>query len=80
MARRSDVDTSNEIVRLMVLQLRIQVGSQSNAIIELSRAGFAPIRIAELLGTTQGTVNVALQRAKKTAAQARTGRGRSGDA
>jgi DNA-directed RNA polymerase specialized sigma24 family protein len=32
----------------------------------MSRAGFGPSRIAELLDTTANTVNVTLQRAKKT--------------
>jgi len=58
-------DPLEEIVRLLTLQLRRNVESQSEAIFELSRAGFGPTRIAELLGTTPGTVNVSLQRAKK---------------
>jgi DNA-directed RNA polymerase specialized sigma24 family protein len=62
---RKEVDTQEEIVRLLVAQLRLQLGNQSAAIIELSRAGFGASRIADLLGTTPGTVNVALQRAKR---------------
>lgn len=47
--------------------------TQAEVIIELSRAGFAPSRIADLLGTTSNTVNVALVRAK-----AKTSTGRKG--
>jgi DNA-binding CsgD family transcriptional regulator len=32
----------------------------------LSRVGFGPKRIADLLGTTPNTVNVTLQKAKKS--------------
>jgi len=59
------VDTQEEIVRLMVLHLRRSVESQSQAIEDLSKAGFAPARIAVLLGTTANTVNVQLAKAKK---------------
>jgi len=61
------VDLLEEVVRLLVLGIRKNAGSQSAAILELSRAGFGASRIAELLGTTPNTVNVALQRAKKRA-------------
>lgn len=54
-----------EIVRLMVLQLRMQLPTQADVISELHRGGFGPARIAQLLGTTPNTVNVAIQRAKK---------------
>jgi DNA-directed RNA polymerase specialized sigma24 family protein len=55
----------DELVRLLVLQLRIQQGQQQQTIVALDQAGFGPKRIAQLLGTTPGTVSVALQRAKK---------------
>jgi DNA-directed RNA polymerase specialized sigma24 family protein len=42
----------------------MQTESQSDAIADLGKAGFGPSRIAELLGTSAGTVNVALSRAK----------------
>jgi DNA-directed RNA polymerase specialized sigma24 family protein len=64
MARSEELSRDEEIVRLLVTQLRLQVGSQATAIAELTRAGFGPTRIADLLGTTPGTVNVANQRAK----------------
>jgi hypothetical protein len=54
-----------EIVRLMAIQLRRDVGSQAEAIEEMSKAGFGPTRIAELLGTTPNTVNVAISSSKK---------------
>lgn len=59
------MDAQEEIVRLLALQLRRSVDSQSQAIEELSRAGFGPARIAELLGTTANTVNVQLAKAKR---------------
>lgn len=60
------MDYQDEIVRLLVIQMRSQFESQADVIRELSRAGFGPKRIAELLGTTPGTVNVTLAKAKKT--------------
>ena len=59
------MDAQEELVRLKVLELRARSESQADAIRELSRAGFAPARIAELLGTTQGTVNVTIAKAKR---------------
>lgn len=53
-----------EIVRLLTVQLRRDSVSQAQAIEELSKAGFGPSRIAELLGTTPNTVNVAISSAK----------------
>jgi hypothetical protein len=49
----------------VALQIRLQLGNQSQAIIEMDRAGLGAGRIAELLGTTPNTVNVALNRAKR---------------
>jgi DNA-directed RNA polymerase specialized sigma24 family protein len=59
------VDQSEEVVRLLAIQLRRDSESQAEAIEELYRAGFGPSRIAELLGTTPNTVNVAISTAKK---------------
>jgi hypothetical protein len=64
--RRSEPKRDDEVARLLAIQLRLQMGSQSACIAELSRAGFGPTRIAELLGTTPNTVNVTLQKAKKS--------------
>ena len=38
--------------------------SQAEAIVEMNKIGIGPSRIAEIMGTTPGTVNVAIQRAK----------------
>jgi hypothetical protein len=57
-------DPQEEIVRLLALQTRLQFESQAEAIREFSKAGFGPARIADLLGTTPGTVNVTLAKAK----------------
>ncbi len=54
-----------EIVRLLAIQVRRSTESQAQAIEELNRADFGPTRIAELLGTTPNTVNVAISNAKK---------------
>lgn len=59
------MDPQEEIVRLLAIQLRRSVESQAQAIEELSKAGFRPARIAELLGTTSNTVNVQLAKSKK---------------
>jgi DNA-binding NarL/FixJ family response regulator len=59
------VESIEEVVRLLAIQLRRETESQAQAIQELSRAGFGPTRIAELLGTTPNTVNVAISAAKK---------------
>jgi DNA-directed RNA polymerase specialized sigma24 family protein len=63
------VDAQDEIVRLLAIQVRNQFENQADAIRELSKAGFGPKRIAELLGTTPGTVNVTLAKAKQRAAR-----------
>ena len=59
------MDAQEEIVRLLATQIRLQFKNQSDAIRELTRSGFGPTRIAELLGTTPGTVNVTLAKSKK---------------
>jgi IS30 family transposase len=61
------VDPQEELIRLHVLQIRLQFDSQAEVIQELNKAGFGRTRIAELLGTTPGTVGVALARTKKQA-------------
>jgi len=66
------VDTSDEIVRLLVMQLRgTRLESQAEAIRELGHAGFPPARIADLLDTSRGTVDVTLARAKRKKGGAR---------
>jgi len=63
------VEHQEEIVRLLALQIRMSCEIQADTIRELSRAGFGPSRIGELLGTTAGTVGVTLAKAKKRAAK-----------
>lgn len=58
-------DVNEEVVRLLALLVRLQCESQSDTILALKAAGFGPTRIATLLGTTPGTVNVTLNRSKK---------------
>jgi hypothetical protein len=67
------MDHQEELIRLQVLNLRRSVATQTDAILELDSIGFGPSRIAELLGTTPGTVNVTLQKAKKKGRRARNG-------
>jgi DNA-directed RNA polymerase specialized sigma24 family protein len=62
-------DPLEELIRLQVLNLRRSLETQSEAIIELNKAGFGNTRIAELLGTTAPTVKMALHRAKNRAAK-----------
>lgn len=59
------MEPEEELVRLGALLLRRMIGTQAETAVELSRAGFAPTRIAVLLGTTANTVNQALNRSKK---------------
>jgi DNA-directed RNA polymerase specialized sigma24 family protein len=62
---RELTDRLDELCRLLALQLRLDIGSQTQTIIELNRLGFSTGRTAELLGTTSNTVNVTVQKAKK---------------
>ena len=64
------LDHSEETVRLLATLVRMKTESQAEAIAELGKAGFGTARIAELLGTTTATVNVAQQRARKAAKKA----------
>jgi DNA-binding protein H-NS len=61
---RKDLDPADETARLLATLIKLQTESQSEAILELKKAGFGMSRIAELLGTTLATVNVAIQRSK----------------
>ncbi len=66
---KSEHDSLDELVRLQVLLLRRQMETQAETIIELNKAGFSNARIADLLGTTSATVNVALHRVKSRASK-----------
>jgi DNA-directed RNA polymerase specialized sigma24 family protein len=59
------MDQQEEIVRLLTIFLRRTSESQAEVVTELGRAGFGPTRIADLLGTSVGTVNVTLVRARR---------------
>jgi DNA-binding CsgD family transcriptional regulator len=63
--RRLEIEPMDEIARLLALQIRLSLDSQTQAILELSRIGLSPRRIGELLGTSANTANVTIQKAKK---------------
>lgn len=63
-SRRSSLDPMDEVARLLALNLKRERGLQ-DVILELDSVGIGQARIAELLGTSPGYVNVALTRAKK---------------
>lgn len=65
MAKPQEMDLQEQLLRVLVLQLRRDIGNQGETIRELRRAGFGPSRIADLLGTSAGTVNQELVKAKK---------------
>ena len=54
----------DQMVRLQALQIKLAMPSQAETIVEMNKIGIGPLRIAEIMGTTPGTVNVAIQRAK----------------
>lgn len=58
------LDPIDEVARLLALNLKRERGLQE-VIVELDSVGIRQARIAELLGTTGGYVNVALTRAKQ---------------
>ncbi|HXE98743.1 MAG TPA: hypothetical protein VN458_00185 [Solirubrobacterales bacterium] len=61
----ADGDLQDETNRLLVSLIRLQSENQTETILELDRAGIGASRIADLLGTSPGTVSVALARARK---------------
>ena len=54
-----------EIARLLAIQVRLALPNQTHAILELSRAGFGPTRISQLLGTSPATAKVTIQKSRK---------------
>jgi DNA-directed RNA polymerase specialized sigma24 family protein len=66
--RATQEELLDELVRLLALQVRYLFPSQAEASVALSKAGFKPSRIAQLLGTTTSTVTTDLQRARKAKA------------
>lgn len=65
----------DQIARLLALQIRLSLGNQTEAIIEMSKTGLSPSRIAELVGTTSATAKTTLQRAKKPRTSKKTSKG-----
>lgn len=63
--RRPEMEPLDEISRLLATQIRLSLPNQAQAILELSRAGFGPTRIAQLLGTSPATAKVTVARSKK---------------
>lgn len=66
MSERTD-ELLDEIVRLLALSLRQGLETQTEAINAFGDAGLSINRIAELVGTTPGTVKSARNRAAKKA-------------
>lgn len=64
--KRESLDPIDEVARLLALNLKRDRGLQE-VIAELDSVGIKQARIAELLGTSPGYVNVALTRAKESA-------------
>jgi len=62
--RQPVTENSDEIVRLLALLVRLQQPRLPTAIEHFSQVGFAPTRIAALLGTNPNVVNVSLAKAK----------------
>jgi CRP-like cAMP-binding protein len=69
-AKRESLDPIDEVARLLALNLKRERGLQE-VIAELASVGIKQARIAELLGTSAGYVNVALSRAKEGDAKAK---------
>jgi DNA-directed RNA polymerase specialized sigma24 family protein len=69
MTAGGELEMDDQIARLLALQIRFTLDSQTQAILELGRVGFGPKRIAQLLGTTADTAKVTLARAKKKPAK-----------
>jgi DNA-binding CsgD family transcriptional regulator len=59
----------DEVVRLLAISLRRGMETQSEAIHAFAEAGLRTNRIAELLGTTPGTVKTTRGRTAKKAAK-----------
>ncbi len=64
--KRDKLDPLDEVARLLALSIKRERGLQE-VIVELDSVGIKQARIAELLGTSAGYVNVALSRAKEGA-------------
>lgn len=72
--KRDSLDPIDEVARLLALNLKRERGLQ-DVIVELDSVGIKQARIAELLGTSAGYVNVALTRAKEAEKKKATKKG-----
>lgn len=54
-----------DVARLLAVLVMNSFDTQSEAIEAMSKAGMKPNRIADLLGTTPGTVKTTVKRAKR---------------
>jgi hypothetical protein len=58
----------DEIARLLTLLIRLQLGNQTNTIVELHKLDFSAARIAELVGTTPATARATVHQQKRRSA------------
>jgi len=61
---KETINKLNIITRLLALNLVKDMKTQNEKILSLSSYGFTPTSIAEMLGTSSNTVNVALSRSR----------------
>jgi predicted O-methyltransferase YrrM len=54
----------DEVAKLLTLLARLQLGNQTQTILELGRLGFSSARIAELVGTTPATARATVNQNK----------------
>jgi hypothetical protein len=62
-----DSGSLDEVAKLLALLVRLQVGNQTQTILEFHKLGIAPTRIAELVGTTPATARVTVSQNKARA-------------
>jgi DNA-binding CsgD family transcriptional regulator len=60
-----DSPALEDVARLLAVLVMNSFDTQSEAIEAMSKAGMKPNRIADLLGTTPGTVKTTVKRAKR---------------
>lgn len=62
------IEKMDTIIRLLALGIVSDIEKQKDKILYLSSLGFGPTEIANLIGTTPNTVNVALSQSRKKTA------------
>lgn len=65
----SEPASLDEVARLLALLVRLQLESQTKAILELHRIGIGSTRVADLLGTSAATVRVTVNQNKPSKPQ-----------